>query len=57
VWLNFSRQISEKSQITEAASGNVMSEDGDHGDMEDAGHSSADFFDHDPCKREKIEVR
>jgi hypothetical protein len=44
-------------RLTAAATSNAMSDDGDHGDMEDAGHSSIDFFDHDPCKREKIEVR
>lgn len=33
-----------------------MSYDEDHGDMEEVGHSSADFFDRDPSKQEKIEV-
>lgn len=34
-----------------------MSENGDHDEEEEVGHSSDDFFDHDPCKQKKIEVR
>lgn len=34
-----------------------MSDGGDHGDMEEVEHSPDDFFDHDPSKREKLEVR
>ena len=33
-----------------------MSEDDDHGDMEDVA-TPADFFDHIPSKQEKLEVR
>lgn len=34
-----------------------MSDDGEENEMEDVGATPSDFFDHEPSKHEKIEVR